>query len=263
MRLALVGTPRSLGPVRPELMADLPEGTRLEAWPSRVGVFPSGPLERDMQALGHLEAGLCALEADVDALVLDTLGDYGLAALRAVSARPVVGAGEAGMGAAAERGRFAIVTVWPASMNFVPEGLLRAYGHEASCLAIHNVGLEEDLANLSGPEGYLGQVGSGAQTLLARIDAAIARACAQGAEAILLGCTCMSPIAARLAQASRVPVINPLREAARLAVQRAASAAPKPAQPPVARLAAVRAMVDAVADLPEEACPVCVVAQAF
>lgn len=95
--------------------------------------------------------------------------------------------------------------------------------------------------------------------ILARVRASMARAAADGAEAILLGCTCMSPIAARLAERALVPVINPLAEAALQAVEAAREGTPCPAK--AARLAAVRAMVDALADLPEEACPVCVLSE--
>lgn len=259
MRLALIGTPRSLGPVRPELGALLPEDVERVAFPSRVGVFPSDPAARDMQALGHFEAGLTAVEGGADALVLDTLGDYGLAALRAGAGVPVVGAGEAGMARAAALGRFAIVTVWPASMNFIPRDLLHLYGHVEACTGIYNVGEEADLADLSGPDGYLGRIGEGTGDILARVRSTMARAVMDGAEAILLGCTCMSPIAARLAEGALVPVINPLAEAARQAVDAARDGTPCPAQ--TARLPAVRAMVDALADLPEEACPVCVLSE--
>ncbi|MFT3967041.1 MAG: hypothetical protein QM690_14270 [Sphingobium sp.] len=100
MRIALLGTvPGIARGVRPELHPDLPQGTELSAWPSRVGVFPSTPVERDMQAIGHLEAGLRAAASGVDAVAIDSVGDYGLAALKAGLAIPAVGAGEAGMAA--------------------------------------------------------------------------------------------------------------------------------------------------------------------
>lgn len=258
MLIGLVGTPRSIDPnVRPELLADLPQGTVLRGWPSRIGLFPSSPVERDMQAIGHLEAGLRAVEGGARALVLDTLGDYGLEALRSAVSVPVTGAGEAGMAAAARHGRFAIVTVWPASMNFIPRSLLRLYGHEAACIAIHNVGGQEDLADLSGPQGYLARIAEGESEVFARIGAAIDAAVDAGAQAILLGCTCMSGLAERLGAKARVPVVNPLLEAAREAVA-ATSGQPDAGAVLTARRNVASRMVDALADLPEEACPVCV-----
>lgn len=259
MRIGLIGTPhdplRRGGPAA-ELAPLLPEGAAFRGYPSRVPAFPYTPVEQALQQIGHLDAALTAADDGCAALVIDSLGDYGLPAIRAAVAIPVVGAGEAGMAAAAACGRFAIVTVWPRSMNFIPESLLHAYGHADACLGIANVGGEADVAALAGPDGYLARVRSGEQGLLATIDDAIAAAHRAGAQAVLLGCTCMSPLAGRLTAPAGVTIVNPL--AAGVA---AALAAPPP--PPVpalrpGRRALIDRMVAAVADLPAEDCPVCI-----
>jgi allantoin racemase len=248
----------------PELAALLSPATRLRPFPSRVPAFPFTPLEQALQQVGHLEAGLTAAAAGCDALVIDSLGDYGLAALRAATALPVFGPGEVGMAAAAAGGRrFGIVTVWPASMNFIPEGLLRTYGHEAACIGIANVGAEAELDRLAGPDGYLAQVRDGAAAVLDAIAAAIADMAGRGAAAVLLGCTCMSPLAAALAARAPVPVINPLASAV-LAAERAGGWAggermiARPGRPDL-----VKRMVQGVADEPAEDCPVCIVASSL
>lgn len=262
MRLGLLGTVRGLNPaVRPELLPDLPAGTTLSAWPSRVGVFPSTPVERTMQAIGHLEAGLSAAEAGADAVVIDSVGDYGLDALRSALAIPVAGSGEAGMAAAAAHGRFAIVTVWPRSMNFVPMDLLHAYGHKDRCIGIRNVGEEAVLDAIAGPDGYLDRVNRADGSILDKVLAEIEAAVADGADAILLGCTCMSPMAAKVAEAVRIPVINPLAEGAKQAALLAAQSGSKGII--TGRADLVRRMVDAIAGEEDENCPVCVVAEAF
>ena len=260
MHIALLGTVPGLGNgVRPELHPALPKGTVLSAWPSRVGVFPATPVERDMQAIGHLEAGLRAAASGVDAVVIDSLGDYGLAALKAGIAVPAFGAGEAGMAAAAALGRFAIVTVWPKSMNFVPEDLLRAYGHAGRCIGIRNVGSEQVIGRVAGPDGYLASVDRADPAILAKVIAAIEAAVADGAEAILLGCTCMSAMAAKIAQAVAVPIVNPLAEAVKCAISLAAKAPPSSER---------RDLNSCTAPVPhdrrhrrevDEQCPVCVV----
>ena len=266
MRIGLLGTVRTLDrQVRPELLAALPTGTQLSAWPSRVGVFPSTPVERDMQAIGHLEAGLQAAAAGMDAVVIDSVGDYGLDALRAALAIPAFGAGEAGMAAAARHGQFAIVTVWPVSMNFVPNGLLQAYGYRDRCRGIHNVGDEAVITQVSGHGGYLDRIHRAEQSVLDRVVAAVDAAAAAGADAVMLGCTCMSPMAARVANAVRIPVINPLSEGARLAaaaVVAAAASSPgaRPSEPVrTARADLITRMVDAIAGEEDESCPVCAV----
>ncbi len=260
MRIALLGTVPGIGRgIRPELHGHLPGGTILSAWPSRVGVFPSTPVERDMQAIGHLEAGLRAAADGADAVVIDSVGDYGLSALKAGLAIPAIGAGEAGMAAAAALGRFAIVTVWPESMNFVPRDLLRAYGHEAACIGIYNVGAPQVLDRVGGPDGYLARVDRAAPDIVSAVLAAIEAAARDGADAILLGCTCMSPMAAKVAAGTRMPVVNPLGEAVRQAALRVTD---RPT--PVERLRTTRAamltrMIDAVTGEADEQCPVCIV----
>lgn len=263
MRIGLLGTVRTINPaVRPELHAGLPVGTELSAWPSRVGVFPATPVEQAMQAVGHLEAGLSAADAGVDAVVIDSVADYGFAALQAALAIPVVGSGEAGLATAARHGRFAIVTVWPRSLNFGPQSLLQLYGLEQQCLGIRNVADEAVLDSLAGSDGYLGRVNRADGSIMAQILTAIDDAITQGAEAVMLGCTCMSPMAAKVAAATRVPIINPLFEGVKKAVALAESRAGNAADRPVTtdRADLVRRMVDAIAGEVDENCPVCVVA---
>ncbi|MEN3746568.1 aspartate/glutamate racemase family protein [Sphingomonas sp. HF-S3] len=258
-RIGLIGTPFNPFERRTpasELASLLPTGVTLSAWPSRVGAFPHTPLERAMQVLGHAEAAITAAEQGCDAVVIDSVGDYGLAAMRAALPVPAVGSGEAGMASAAAHGRFAVVTVWPQSMNFVVTDLLHEYGHGQACLGIDNVGQEGDLDRLTGPDGYLADVKSGKPALLDAIDAAVARAAARGADAVLLGCTCMSPIADRIAQAASIPVINPLAEG----VKAALAATPIVQAPPLreGRVELLRTMIASIADAPIEDCPVCV-----
>lgn len=262
MRIGFLGTVLGIDPrVRPELHPGLPAGTELSAWPSRVGVFPATPVERDMQAIGHLEAGLSAAAAGVDAVVIDSVGDYGLDALQAALAIPAVGSGQAGMAAAAKLGRFAIVTVWPSSMNFVHQRLLDIYGHRDRFLGMRNVGEEAVLGAIAGPDGYLSQVHHAEAGLLGRVVAQVEAAAAEGADAVLLGCTCMSPMADKVAAAVRVPVINPLAEAARQAVALAGQGGAKGVLTERAEL--LRRMVDAIAGEADENCPVCVVGDTF
>ncbi len=266
MKIGMLGTIRDLSKVgeAPELTRLLSPGDELQAYPSRVGVFPFTPVEQLMQQVGHLEAGFDAEAAGCAAVAIDSLGDYGIAAIKAALTIPVVGAGEAGMAQAGQDGRrFAIVTVWPRSLNYIPEGLLRLYGWEDQCVEICNVGSEGDLEVLSGPDGYLTRVHDADRDLLQAIIAAAHGAVARGAEAVLLGCTCMSPLADKVIAACDFPVINPLAAA----VSRAAALVREGARPAAPHLrpgrpALIARMVEAVAGGEREACPVCVVAEA-
>lgn len=78
-------------------LATLFPGTGFHAFPSRVPTFPYTPIEQAMQALNHAEAALSAAEQGCDAVVIDSVGDYGLAAMRAMLRVPAIGSGEAGL----------------------------------------------------------------------------------------------------------------------------------------------------------------------
>lgn len=258
-RIGLIGTPRNplqRGGPAPELET-LIGGIELVAFPSRVPAFPYTPLEQAMQALGHAEAALSAAEAGCTAVVIDSVGDYGLAAMRAMLPVPAMGSGQAGLDEAARGGRrFGIVTVWPESMNFILAERLAACGCGAACIGIVNVAEDADTQALSGPDGYLTQVREARVAVVGKVLAGVAELTARGAEAVLLGCTCMSGMADAIAQGSRVPIINPLA-----AGVRAASQADPLAAAPLARegrAAWLRSMVDVVADGPAEDCPVCI-----
>jgi allantoin racemase len=259
LRIGLIGTQddplRREGPAA-ELHALLPAGAAFRAYPSRVPVFPFTALEQAMQQVGYLDAALRAEDDSCDALVIDSTGDYGLPAIRAAVGVPIAGAGEAGVAAAAAHGRFAIVTVWPSSMNFIPAGLLRALGQEAACVGIYNVGAEPDLATLGGPDGYLARVRGAAHDVRDAIERAIDGAGAAGARAVLLGCTCMSPLAAGIAARAGIAVINPLASAVTAAL--AAAPLTRAARIRPGRRELVARMAGAVAGSVAEDCPVCI-----
>lgn len=257
-RIALVGARPTAGPITaPELRQLVGTGVELVCYPSRVAAFPYTALEMLLQEVGHVDAALAAADDESSAVVIDSVGDYGLAAMRALLPVPAFGAGEVGMAAAAANGRpFAIVTVWPASMNFILEGRLRAYGHARLCVGLFNVGAERDVSGPEGPGAYLSRISQGHRSVIDAASDAITMAALQGAEAVMLGCTCMSRIAATLAATAAIPVINPLAAAV------AAAAAARPVPSPdirEGRRDILRTMVDAVAHQPAEPCPVCFV----
>lgn len=257
-RVGLIGAasdPLARTAPAPELAALFP-GIKLFAYPSRVPAFPYTPLEQAMQALGHAEAALQAAEDGCDAVVIDSVGDYGLAAMRAMLPVPAIGSGKAGLAEAAAQGRrFGIVTVWPESMNFILAERLVAGGCADACLGIVNIGEDSDAEALSGPDGYLAQIREGREGVVGKVLAGVAELAARGAAAVMLGCTCMSGMADEIAAAAALPIINPLAAG----VRAASKARPLPAVPDVreGRAELLRAMVTAVAGQPAEDCPVC------
>ncbi len=252
--------------VPPEVRAALGSGVEVAFYKPRVPIFAFSPAEFAIQELSYLEAGMTAAADGCEAIVYNSFSDYGIAALRAAVDVPVVGAGETALKLAASlASRFTLVTVWPESTNFMPQRLVAEFGMADRLAAIRNVSTEAIIESDDRPDAFIKGMQAGTDGTLQRIFAACSLAAKEdGAELVVIGCTCMSPIAGRIADASPVPVINPLTAALAHAEMRLrlGIGAVRPAAAPAARapsLDLVRRMVDAVADAAAPTdCPVCV-----
>ena len=218
--LAIIGTGfRPANDVAPpkEIAAVAAAGFRPELVETRRGAFPSNRFEHSLASLCYLDAGIEAERAGYQGLFINTFGDYGIEPLRSAVSIPVVGAGEAALAVARTLGRrFAIVTIWPKSLNFIPEERMKTCDAQSYCVGIINVLQEaEMLPVLAGsPTDPVTSMRSGNATVVDRIVAASNRAVAElGAEVIILGCTCMAPIADQVAARMEVPVVDSLRPA--------------------------------------------------
>ncbi len=178
---------------------------------TRLQIFPDTPSHRAEAAVGYLEAGYRAEEEGFAAVFINTVGDYGLKRLRRCLAIPVVGAGQAGMTLAASLAeRFAIVTIWPRALEFIYHGLLQDYGMADACVGIRYGSEDAQLATLADDDNFVERMRRGEADMLENLQAHCRAAVADGAGAILLGCTCMSPIAALLTAGAPVPVVDPM-----------------------------------------------------
>ncbi|MEO8656400.1 MAG: aspartate/glutamate racemase family protein [Ramlibacter sp.] len=196
----------------------LDTGTEPRIYLPGVSAFPRNRLDMKIQEIGYIEAGLRAARDGCDAIVLNTIGDYGIEALKSAVRVPVVGAGEAGISVVASLGRpFSIVTIWPAVTDFLYAQVLHASGLGASCAKVAFVGSTDELEAVGrSDDDYITRMQQGEQLVFERIVAACrAMVDTHGATAILLGCTCMSPVAAKVSAALDVPVVNPLITAAK------------------------------------------------
>ncbi|MBM3491717.1 MAG: hypothetical protein FJX68_14985 [Alphaproteobacteria bacterium] len=239
---------------------------------THLPVFPANRLEHKLIELSTIEGGLAAA-AGADGIFINTVGDYGLAGLRSALRIPVVGAGQAGMHLAASLGeRFAIVTIWPRVLRYLYQGLLRDYALSERCVAIRHVGEERELAALDQPDNFVLDMRAGKEAMVARIVKEMRAAIEQdGADTILLGCTCMAPIARRLAKAVEVPVVDPLTAGYKSCEMQAALGlvhSPlvfRPAANTPQRTRQLAAMIDAARPLQgsiAEACEMCQVTEA-
>ncbi|HEY9579703.1 MAG TPA: aspartate/glutamate racemase family protein [Rhizorhapis sp.] len=206
-------------------------------------------LDRMVTELAYVEAGLRAQAEGFDAIMIGPVADYGMRQLRSVVSIPVVGAGQSSMQVAAGLGRrFAIVTVWPEILRPAYERQLVDYGFAGHCSGLYFVTQDAELPAMleTGEIHSLGTLrGAG---LLDRVEEACRTALAEGAEVIVLGCTCMS--AARDALADRLAgtlVIDPLRTGYKFAEMLLALGLHPPLSPPSMFAGQLGAMVGALA----------------
>lgn len=263
MRLAMLN---SDGKCRPPL-AD-PAGVETTLVDLRTRVLARTPYDRLLTDLVTLDAAERAVAEGCDALYIDTFGDYAIEAIRAATELPVVGAGEASLAAAAAYGRFSIVTVWPESMGFIYEERLRACPGGENCVRVHHFSAERELDLVGSPDGIKARMQRHEDGLIDEL----ARACreaaaADNAAAVLLGCTCMSPVAKALQARCDVPVLDPSALGQRAAFDVLLSDKPKnPAadRPRTARVGQAGRLIDLwlreePAATEPEACDVCVI----
>ncbi|MDJ0926578.1 MAG: aspartate/glutamate racemase family protein [Gammaproteobacteria bacterium] len=184
---------------------------RPELCPVPDAVFPDTPAARETCARAYLNAGVSAERDGYAGLYINTVGDYGLADLRDVSGVPVTGSGEGAIRTAQADGhRFAIVTIWPPALRFIYDAILAATDAAHDCLAIYHLSEDPDLATLKQPDNFVQDMQACGMTTMAKIHEACRRGLDDdGADVILLGCTCMQSTAALL-EADGLPVIEPM-----------------------------------------------------
>lgn len=237
-----------------------------ELFEAKHGFFPGTPLGRSLTVMDTIEAGLRAVSAGCDGLFINTFGDYAIEDLRSAVDVPVVGAADAGLAVASQLGvKIGIVTIWPSSLDFIYRERLRATGQQSRVSSLRYVLSDKDMANLGrGDNDPVEQMRGGEAPILQRIiDQATQAIEENGADVILLGCTCMSPASARIAARLNVPVVDPLtagyamtESLVRLGLSPSRQAYPKAANE---TLEAFTTLMNSQFPLAvEEDCPVCV-----
>jgi allantoin racemase len=224
-------------------------------YPMHHGVYgaPYSSVDYKVLELGNLEAGMRAEKAGADAFFMNSGGDYGIADLRDNLTIPVVGGMQAAMLAAANLGpRYSIVTIWPEEVNHIHHRQLSWYGMESRCVSIRNTVRFDEVDGEVPHRRMVDRMQSGADEIVDRILSEIDQAVrVDRADSVVLGCTCMHPIAPLLASRTPVPVIDGTTVGYRMAELMLASGL-RPKQPPrgskllergllVAALAAARA----------------------
>ena len=171
------------------------------------------PYDRGMTAMGYLDCAIQAQKSGYDAVFINTFGDYGIDEMKSALSIPVVGAGEATMSMACNLGRrFSIVTIWPPKKNFLYTERLRNCAMENRCASLRNVLTDQEAQDVASGDDAVVRMRAGDESVLERILAQINLAIEQdGADTIVLGCTCMAPIGPIIADRSPAPVLEAMR----------------------------------------------------
>lgn len=147
------------------------------------------------------QAGIDAESEGYSAVVIDTVSDSGLRALRSRLSIPVLGPGECAFHLAMTLGKkFTILTMWDEWFPLY-EKTLTEYGFWSRCASLRSIKTRPDLAELlAGKE----------DVIFAKLKKEAERAISEdGADVIVLGSTTMHQSANWLAENLPVPVINP------------------------------------------------------
>ena len=148
-----------------------------------------------------VEAGLRAEEEGYDAVVMDTVSDSGLAALRSRLTIPVLGPGQVQQHVAAILGKkFSILTMW---RRWIPlyEKTMAEYGTRHYCASIRSIDVRPDQEQLlAGKE----------EVVFGALEEQGRKAIEEdGADVILIGSTTMHQAVEHLRATLGVPVVNP------------------------------------------------------
>lgn len=158
------------------------------------------------------QAGLAAEEQGVDAIVIDTVSDTGVAALRSKVAMPVVAPGLTGYALAMQLGRrFSVVTEWTGwkFLNELPiHGRYALGGH---CASVRALKLEPAIvASFTGVLEARATIEQEPDEAFGALLEEARRAIDEdGADTIILGSLTMRPAAEYLRSHLDVPVIDP------------------------------------------------------
>ncbi|MFN0163257.1 MAG: aspartate/glutamate racemase family protein [Burkholderiales bacterium] len=267
-RIAVLGSGTRGSVLPPHLAARADHAAIPVLYTTRLAAFAGNPYDRLAVDLAYVDMAQRAEADGCAALFINTYADYGIEAMRAVVSIPVIGAGENAMTIAAEDGRrFSIVTVWPPSMKFLYDERTRNVAAGAACLKVRHVSDEAELQRLSAEDGVQGRMARAEDAIIDRIVRECEHAITEdGAQAIVLGCTCMAPVGPRIAARVNVPVVEGARAGYQAAVSAALHRPAVPSGPRTVRASLIPSIIDAyvganpgaVQAKAKEACPVCV-----
>lgn len=174
-------------------------------------VLATDPIRIILRDLVYLEAAFRAEAGGNDAVFVNTVVDSGVDLIRGAIGVPVVGAGEAALRKATDIApTFSIVTVWPSTTRANYDRLLASTGMGERCVSVHHVIEEPEMTSMGGGQSVMDAVKREGNPVANRVLLSCHKAVLKGADAIVLGCTCMAGLTEYLQRNLDVPVIDPL-----------------------------------------------------
>ena len=213
MKIGIIGSGSASTELPPHFHTEAAQwaGAEITLIQPRLSMFAFTPYERLLVDLGYVDAAQSAAQAACDAILINSFADYGIDAARSAVLVPIMGAGEAALREASVTGagQFCILTVWPKSMGFLYDERLRSLEMVSRCLAIRHFSAEDELSRLAGDTSVMARMARHEQDIIEALGTACEELIAQHRpDSIVLGCTCMSPIAEALAKRCPIPVID-------------------------------------------------------
>lgn len=197
------------GAALPEPLRDAAISCRLLTVPGAV--FPGSTQERLICEQAYFDAGMAAAADGAEALYINTVGDYGVTKLQTALDIPVSGAGAGALRQALRHAeRFSILTLWPPGMRFIYEMMMNESGLSDFCSEILHLSSDNILASKSGPAETMKTFQAcGFATIEKVVQSITALSTRHPHDAIVLGCTCMYPLA-RILESRGLDVVEPM-----------------------------------------------------
>jgi len=177
------------------------EVVNIKAGPSSIETFYD-----EAFSLPEILKTIDEYKSKCDAIVINCFADPAVNAARELTDVPIVGPAEASMMIALILGhKFGVISTFRNSGPWIE-------------LQARNMGIEQRLAGAIGVDIPVLELGSDIKkTARYLVDAARDLIESKGAEVIILGCTCMAPVAKIVKEELEVPVIEPMATAFKVA----------------------------------------------
>ena len=211
-KIAIIGTGGSYDNIPDPINVIKNKNYSVELIEPNIVNFPFTHFDRLITKMSYLDVAISAQKKGYDAVFINTFGDYGIDEMKSALDIVVVGAGEATMSLASNIARnFSIVTLWPPKLNFIYYEKLMSSNLEHKCVSVRNVLQDDNISGMISAGEAITSMNSNKSKILKNIKKEIHLAINEdGADSILLGCTCMAKVASDISNSVEIPILEPM-----------------------------------------------------